>query len=170
MWSCTPKPILANPTDRQSRCRYCATSWKISADSGASGAGDFTSIRAMNRNTCGTASRTNIHALRHSPTLTPSDSGSCMSRRSRRRAAFEANVVTTAAEADVGSILGVGLPAWTGGALSYIDTLSAARLVADCKEARTLTWAALSRRATLGRSREENNRPFHAPGAQCRLR
>ena len=46
---------------------------------------------------------------------------------------FEEGVVTTAAEADVGSILGVGFPAWTGGALSYIDTLGVARFVAECE-------------------------------------
>ena len=46
---------------------------------------------------------------------------------------FEEGVVTTAAEADVGSILGIGFPAWTGGALSYIDTLGVAAFVADCE-------------------------------------
>jgi 3-hydroxyacyl-CoA dehydrogenase/enoyl-CoA hydratase/3-hydroxybutyryl-CoA epimerase len=45
---------------------------------------------------------------------------------------FEEGVVTTAAEADVGSILGIGFPAWTGGTLSFIDTVGTARFVADC--------------------------------------
>jgi len=45
----------------------------------------------------------------------------------------EEGVVTTPAEADIGSILGIGFPAWTGGALSYIDTLGVATFVADCE-------------------------------------
>jgi 3-hydroxyacyl-CoA dehydrogenase/enoyl-CoA hydratase/3-hydroxybutyryl-CoA epimerase len=47
---------------------------------------------------------------------------------------FEEGVVTTPAEADVGSILGIGFPAWTGGALSYIDTIGVANFVAGCNE------------------------------------
>jgi 3-hydroxyacyl-CoA dehydrogenase/enoyl-CoA hydratase/3-hydroxybutyryl-CoA epimerase len=33
----------------------------------------------------------------------------------------------------VGSIFGIGFPAWTGGTLSYIDTIGMDRFVADCK-------------------------------------
>ncbi len=47
---------------------------------------------------------------------------------------FEEAVVTTAAEADVGSILGIGFPAWTGGTLSFIDTLGPAVFVAQCEQ------------------------------------
>ena len=45
---------------------------------------------------------------------------------------MEEGVVTTAAEADLGSILGWGFPAWSGGALSYIDTIGVREFVADC--------------------------------------
>jgi 3-hydroxyacyl-CoA dehydrogenase/enoyl-CoA hydratase/3-hydroxybutyryl-CoA epimerase len=45
---------------------------------------------------------------------------------------MEEGVVTTAAEADLGSILGWGFPAWTGGTLSYIDTLGIRNFVAEC--------------------------------------
>ena len=45
---------------------------------------------------------------------------------------MEEGVVTTAAEADLGSILGWGFPAWTGGALSYIDTIGVREFVTDC--------------------------------------
>jgi 3-hydroxyacyl-CoA dehydrogenase/enoyl-CoA hydratase/3-hydroxybutyryl-CoA epimerase len=45
---------------------------------------------------------------------------------------MEEGVVTTAAEADVGSILGWGYPAWTGGTLSYIDTVGIGSFVAEC--------------------------------------
>jgi 3-hydroxyacyl-CoA dehydrogenase / enoyl-CoA hydratase / 3-hydroxybutyryl-CoA epimerase len=46
----------------------------------------------------------------------------------------EAGVLTDAADADLGSILGVGFPAWTGGSLSYIDTIGLPDFVAQCEE------------------------------------
>ncbi|HQR49651.1 MAG TPA: 3-hydroxyacyl-CoA dehydrogenase NAD-binding domain-containing protein, partial [Steroidobacteraceae bacterium] len=45
---------------------------------------------------------------------------------------MEEGVVTTASEADLGSILGWGFPAWTGGTLSYIDTVGIREFVAEC--------------------------------------
>ena len=39
--------------------------------------------------------------------------------------------VEGAAEADVGSIIGIGFPRWTGGVLSYVETIGLARFVAD---------------------------------------
>jgi 3-hydroxyacyl-CoA dehydrogenase / enoyl-CoA hydratase / 3-hydroxybutyryl-CoA epimerase len=45
---------------------------------------------------------------------------------------LDENVVTAADDADLGSILGWGFAPWTGGVLSYIDGLGAARFVADC--------------------------------------
>jgi 3-hydroxyacyl-CoA dehydrogenase/enoyl-CoA hydratase/3-hydroxybutyryl-CoA epimerase len=45
---------------------------------------------------------------------------------------FEEGIVTRAADGDLGSILGVGFPAWTGGTLSYIDTMGIERFVAEC--------------------------------------
>jgi 3-hydroxyacyl-CoA dehydrogenase / enoyl-CoA hydratase / 3-hydroxybutyryl-CoA epimerase len=47
---------------------------------------------------------------------------------------FEEGVVTSVAEADLGSILGWGFPAYTGGTLSFIDTLGPARFVDDCRK------------------------------------
>jgi 3-hydroxyacyl-CoA dehydrogenase/enoyl-CoA hydratase/3-hydroxybutyryl-CoA epimerase len=46
---------------------------------------------------------------------------------------FEENVITNAAEGDIGSIFGWGFPPWTGGTLSYIDTIGVAQFVADCE-------------------------------------
>jgi 3-hydroxyacyl-CoA dehydrogenase/enoyl-CoA hydratase/3-hydroxybutyryl-CoA epimerase len=46
---------------------------------------------------------------------------------------FEENVITNAAEGDIGSIFGWGFPPWTGGTLSYIDTIGVSRFVADCE-------------------------------------
>jgi 3-hydroxyacyl-CoA dehydrogenase/enoyl-CoA hydratase/3-hydroxybutyryl-CoA epimerase len=45
---------------------------------------------------------------------------------------FEEGVLTHPEDADVGSIFGWGFPAWTGGTLSYIDTLGIENFVADC--------------------------------------
>jgi 3-hydroxyacyl-CoA dehydrogenase/enoyl-CoA hydratase/3-hydroxybutyryl-CoA epimerase len=47
---------------------------------------------------------------------------------------FEEGVLTSAAEADLGSVLGWGFPAFTGGTLSFIDTLGAAAFVAGCQQ------------------------------------
>jgi 3-hydroxyacyl-CoA dehydrogenase/enoyl-CoA hydratase/3-hydroxybutyryl-CoA epimerase len=45
----------------------------------------------------------------------------------------EEGVLESAMEGDLGSILGIGFPAWAGGALSYIDTVGIAQFVADCE-------------------------------------
>ena len=45
---------------------------------------------------------------------------------------FEEGVVTDVREADVGSILGFGFAPFTGGTLSYIDTMGAAAFVDLC--------------------------------------
>jgi 3-hydroxyacyl-CoA dehydrogenase/enoyl-CoA hydratase/3-hydroxybutyryl-CoA epimerase len=44
----------------------------------------------------------------------------------------EEGVVTTPAEADIGSIFGWGFPPWTGGTLSFIDTVGVEDFVAAC--------------------------------------
>ncbi len=46
---------------------------------------------------------------------------------------FEEGVVTSAAEADLGSILGWGFPAWTGGTLSFVDNLGLPEFVRECQ-------------------------------------
>ncbi|TAK51420.1 MAG: 3-hydroxyacyl-CoA dehydrogenase [Gammaproteobacteria bacterium] len=45
----------------------------------------------------------------------------------------EEGVLTDPADGDLGSILGIGFPAWTGGTLAFIDTLGIGRFVADCE-------------------------------------
>jgi len=45
---------------------------------------------------------------------------------------FEEGVLAQPADADIGSIFGWGYPAWTGGTLSFIDTVGAERFVAEC--------------------------------------
>jgi len=46
---------------------------------------------------------------------------------------LEEGVLSSAAEGDLGSILGWGFPAWTGGTLSYIDMVGVDRFVAECR-------------------------------------
>jgi len=46
---------------------------------------------------------------------------------------FEAGVVTRAADADLGSILGVGFPSWTGGTRSFVDMTGASAFIAQCE-------------------------------------
>ncbi|WP_420151518.1 3-hydroxyacyl-CoA dehydrogenase NAD-binding domain-containing protein [Spirosoma sp.] len=45
---------------------------------------------------------------------------------------FEENVVRTKLDADLGSILGWGFPAYTGGALSFVDFVGNATFIATC--------------------------------------
>ena len=45
---------------------------------------------------------------------------------------FEENVVTDPRDADVGSILGWGFAPWTGGPVSLIDSVGAAKFVETC--------------------------------------
>jgi 3-hydroxyacyl-CoA dehydrogenase/enoyl-CoA hydratase/3-hydroxybutyryl-CoA epimerase len=46
---------------------------------------------------------------------------------------YEEGVLRSVHEADLGSILGWGFPAYTGGTLSLIDTVGPAKFVAECK-------------------------------------
>ncbi len=45
---------------------------------------------------------------------------------------LDEGVVTEPADADIGSILGWGYPAWTGGTLSFIETVGLQAFVAEC--------------------------------------
>ncbi len=77
---------------------------------------------------------------------------------------FEAGVVTTPAEADVGSILAIGFPAWTGGTLSYIDTIGVARFVADCARLARAHGERFRAPAAL-RARAKDGTAYHTPRA-----
>lgn len=46
---------------------------------------------------------------------------------------LEEGILDNAHEGDLGSTLGVGYPTWTGGALSYIDTVGASHFVQECE-------------------------------------
>ena len=76
---------------------------------------------------------------------------------------MEEGVVTTAAEADLGSILGWGFPAWTGGTLSYIDTIGIRNFVAEC-ERLAKRYGKRFKPSKWLRERAERNEPFHPAG------
>ena len=73
---------------------------------------------------------------------------------------MEEGVVTTAAEADLGSILGWGFPAWTGGTLSYIDTVGVRNFVAECDRL-AKRYGKRFKPSKWLRERAERNEPFH---------
>jgi 3-hydroxyacyl-CoA dehydrogenase/enoyl-CoA hydratase/3-hydroxybutyryl-CoA epimerase len=82
---------------------------------------------------------------------------------------MEEGVVTTAAEADLGSILGWGFPAWTGGTLSYVDTIGIRSFVAECDRL-AKRYGKRFKPSKWLRERAERNEPFHpaAGGSEAR--
>ncbi|MDM4771922.1 3-hydroxyacyl-CoA dehydrogenase NAD-binding domain-containing protein [Solimonas sp. SE-A11] len=52
---------------------------------------------------------------------------------------FEEGVIASPIDADIGSILGIGYPAWTGGTLSYIDTQGPKAFADECSRL-AATW------------------------------
>ena len=47
--------------------------------------------------------------------------------------AFKENIITSPQDADVGSILGIGFPPYTGGVLSFIDWIGPDKFVKECR-------------------------------------
>ena len=76
---------------------------------------------------------------------------------------LEEGVIESAADGDVGSVLGWGFPAFTGGALSLIDTVGVAAFAAECDR---LAGSAGPRFAppALLRGMAARNARFHPPG------
>ena len=44
------------------------------------------------------------------------------------------NVLTTVHDANIGSIFGIGFPAWTGGALQFVYAMGVDQFVDDCSD------------------------------------
>ena len=72
----------------------------------------------------------------------------------------EEGVVSEAADADLGSVLGIGYPAWTGGVLSYIDTRGLTAFVADCDRLAD-DWGERFRPSAWLRQRASDGQYFH---------
>jgi len=51
---------------------------------------------------------------------------------------LEDGVIANPVDADIASILGIGYPAWTGGTISYVDTIGIQAFVAECRRLATL--------------------------------
>jgi 3-hydroxyacyl-CoA dehydrogenase/enoyl-CoA hydratase/3-hydroxybutyryl-CoA epimerase len=77
---------------------------------------------------------------------------------------IEEGVVTNAADADLGAVLGIGFPQWTGGTLSYIDTVGIQRFVADCERFASRYGKRYAPSAWL-KARAAAGKAFHAPDA-----
>jgi 3-hydroxyacyl-CoA dehydrogenase/enoyl-CoA hydratase/3-hydroxybutyryl-CoA epimerase len=73
---------------------------------------------------------------------------------------MEEGVVTTASEADLGSILGWGFPAYTGGTLSFIDTVGIREFVAECDRL-AKRYGKRFKPSKWLRERAERSEPFH---------
>ena len=69
----------------------------------------------------GSPSTSRCRATRPTSTCTSSRSGCSSSRPSSRRAASRRACCITTADANIGSIMGIGFPPWTGGVLQYIN-------------------------------------------------
>jgi 3-hydroxyacyl-CoA dehydrogenase/enoyl-CoA hydratase/3-hydroxybutyryl-CoA epimerase len=72
----------------------------------------------------------------------------------------EEGVVDAAADADLGSTLGIGYPGWTGGVLSYIDTIGLKTFIADCDRFASRYGARYAVSDWL-RARAERGETFH---------
>ncbi|MDD5175019.1 MAG: 3-hydroxyacyl-CoA dehydrogenase NAD-binding domain-containing protein [Sterolibacterium sp.] len=73
---------------------------------------------------------------------------------------FEEGVITNPADADIGSILGIGYPSWTGGTLSYIETVGIQSFVAECDRLANLYGERYRPSAWL-KERAQRNQAFH---------
>jgi 3-hydroxyacyl-CoA dehydrogenase/enoyl-CoA hydratase/3-hydroxybutyryl-CoA epimerase len=76
----------------------------------------------------------------------------------------EEGVVTDAADADLGSTLGIGFPTWTGGVLSYIDTLGLKAFVEQC-DGLAERWGERFRPSAWLRRRADAGERFHPSAA-----
>jgi 3-hydroxyacyl-CoA dehydrogenase/enoyl-CoA hydratase/3-hydroxybutyryl-CoA epimerase len=80
--------------------------------------------------------------------------------------AFEEGIVTDPREADVGSIIGFGFAPFTGGTLSYIDGMGAARFVALCDDLAARHGSRFAPPALLRRMAETGG-SFYGASAQA---
>ena len=78
----------------------------------------------------------------------------------------EAGVVVHPADADVGSILGIGFPAWTGGTLSFIETVGLPQFVAECERLAAAHGARFAASDWLKNKAAKGER-FHPPMANA---
>jgi 3-hydroxyacyl-CoA dehydrogenase/enoyl-CoA hydratase/3-hydroxybutyryl-CoA epimerase len=80
----------------------------------------------------------------------------------------EEGVVSSAADADLGAVLGLGYPTWTGGTLSYIDSVGLAAFVDGCDRLADLHGERFRPSAWL-RERVPQELTFHPPAVHHRF-
>lgn len=73
---------------------------------------------------------------------------------------LDEGVLNNSKDGDLGSILGIGFPPYTGGVFSYIDTVGIAQFVADCDAFREQFGARWQVPDSL-RERTKDNRKFY---------
>jgi 3-hydroxyacyl-CoA dehydrogenase/enoyl-CoA hydratase/3-hydroxybutyryl-CoA epimerase len=73
---------------------------------------------------------------------------------------FEEGVLDHPADADIGSIFGWGFPPWTGGTLSFIDTVGIQHFVAEC-DRMAASYGSRFKVSDWLRRRAENGDLFH---------
>jgi 3-hydroxyacyl-CoA dehydrogenase/enoyl-CoA hydratase/3-hydroxybutyryl-CoA epimerase len=73
----------------------------------------------------------------------------------------EEGVLTAAADADIGAVLGLGFPTWTGGTLSLIETIGLSEFVAECDRLAS-QFGERFRPSEWLRNRASTNEPFFA--------
>ncbi|MEJ8567033.1 3-hydroxyacyl-CoA dehydrogenase NAD-binding domain-containing protein [Elongatibacter sediminis] len=73
---------------------------------------------------------------------------------------LEESVLTDPADGDIGSIFGIGFPPWTGGALSFIDTVGIDHFVAECDRLAE-AYGERFRVSDALRARAAEKQPFH---------
>jgi 3-hydroxyacyl-CoA dehydrogenase/enoyl-CoA hydratase/3-hydroxybutyryl-CoA epimerase len=76
---------------------------------------------------------------------------------------LEEGVVTDPADADIGSILGWGYPAWTGGTLSFIETVGLQAFVTECDRL-AAAYGPRFRVPDALRKRAASDQPFYPRG------
>lgn len=75
---------------------------------------------------------------------------------------IEEGVITEAADADIGSVLGFAFPTWTGGTVSFIDTVGVGAFVQECDRLARLYGPRFAPSPWL-RARAAANATFHLP-------
>ena len=77
---------------------------------------------------------------------------------------LDEGVVTDPADADIGSILGWGYPPWTGGTLSFIETIGLKAFVAECDRLAAAYGPRFQVPASL-RDRAAKDQPYYPPAS-----
>ncbi len=81
---------------------------------------------------------------------------------------LEEGVLTTTHDANVGSIFGIGFPAWTGGALQFVNSVGMEKFVARADELAKKHGARFAPPKLLRDKAAKNESLSNPNGAACR--